>query len=118
MNELQRYANVKFGVAVESLAKGNKDIRERIFSAYLSFAPIRPEQYEDAELTKMHESLVRDLTKVAAKQDEGTLQATLATLSDDECGELVERIFAIYELVHDRKVIDDYEADRAVELDE
>lgn len=55
---------------------------------------------------------------MALKRDEGTVQATLATLPDDECGELAERIFAIFELIHDRKVIDEYEADRAVKLDE
>jgi hypothetical protein len=118
MNELQRYAEEKFSVAVDALATSSRDIRERIYSAYLSFAPIRPAEYEDAGLTEMHESLIRDLTKVEAKRDEGQVQATLATLSDDECEKIAERIFAIYELVHDRRVIDDYESDRAADLEE
>jgi hypothetical protein len=105
MNELQKYAEEKFSVAIESLATSNQDIRDRIYSAFLSFATIRPEEYEDAELTEMHESLVR------------RVQATLATLSDDHCSKLAERILAIYELLHARKAIDDYKFDRAAELE-
>jgi hypothetical protein len=112
MRSEEKYAEQKFCVAVDSMATSSKGIRERIMGAFLSFSPIRAEQFEDSELQKRFAEIHEALTKVEPVGDEGSVRATLNSATDQECERIAKMIVEFHEIVHDRLVIWNYEFDK------
>jgi hypothetical protein len=48
------------------------------------------------ELHGKLEAIIHDLTKTQAQENEGTIRATLRTISDEEHSKLARRIFSLY----------------------
>jgi len=102
-----------FSQAVESLI-GAADIRVRIKSAYLDFSPILVDEVP-SDLGEKYNALLRDLTRMDGAG--GKVEATLRAMDDAQCELLAMRIFELYELIHEMTTLDDYDADRASDLE-
>jgi hypothetical protein len=92
-NHRLTYANEKFQQAIYQLAVGSGPIKERVRLAYLYVLRAWPFEGLSEELAARALALHDALTKVDAEGDEGKLAATLATMSDDEAGEVAREIY-------------------------
>jgi hypothetical protein len=93
------YAREKFWTAIHGLATGSSRIQARLESAALCLHTLRPEDLPGT-LSTDFANLWRDLTKVKAHGDEGTIAATTRQMSDEQAGELAGRIVSIYTNLH------------------
>jgi hypothetical protein len=111
MKSEEKYAEEKFCVAVDAMATSSEGIRERLRGAYLSFSPIRAEQFEDEDLPRRFAEILDALTKVEPVGGEGSVWTTLRSATDQECERIAKMIVEFHEIVHDRLVWD-YEFDK------
>jgi hypothetical protein len=114
MDAEERYAEEKFSIAVDSLATNPEGIRIRIHSAFLSFAPITADSFADPDLRRLYEALMAQLTSTPAQGSEGSVNASLAKMSDDECVKVAETILNIYDILREKRAEEDYSPDETV----
>lgn len=112
MQSVEKYAEEKFCVSVDAMATSARGIRDRLHGAFLSFAPIRADEFEDEELRNRFAAIHDAMTKVDAVAGEGSVRATLNAATDDECERIAKMIVEFHEIVHDRLVIWNYEFDK------
>lgn len=93
------YAREKLHLAVNTLSTGTADIKTRLRDAYISC--LLPLEAEDlpANLQPELEAIQEEIDRIPAQGDEGSVQATLNTMSDDQCAEMAQKIFSLYEAV-------------------
>jgi hypothetical protein len=96
MSDPFHYTREKLYQATDCLVRGTRSIQERLESAAIYL--IRLEAIKDfpPDLQGEFEEIMHELTKVSAKGDEGTLQATLRETGDMDASKLAERIFSLY----------------------
>lgn len=95
------YGREKLWQAVDCLVSGTGSIQERLESAALYLIRLEPNNDEmPKELHLELEAILLDLTKMAAKGDEGKISATLRFMSDEEGSKLAGRIFSLYVHLH------------------
>ena len=82
----------KFAAAVDSMAVSPLSLRDRVFSAFLSFHSVQTQDLPDARAADLYEKLLADLNRFPAVGDEGNVQATLTRLSEEELGEVAQQI--------------------------
>jgi len=90
------YAIEKLGDTIDSLAVGKGRIKERLLAAYIRSlihvdVKALPEEAQDMLL-----QVKAELTRVKPIGDEGSVKATLDTMSEDQAVELVNKILGIY----------------------
>lgn len=85
----------KLYIATHALATGRGSLKERLHSAYLSFAHLGPEDFPE-ELQNDFAALEEQMTRVEARADEGTVAATLQAIDDDEAAEIAGKIVDLY----------------------
>jgi len=95
------YANEKFYTAVDALCGGGP-LRQRIFSAYMSFHTISHHPFDNKDLQTKFDEIMRRLTVVKdGDEDKGYVQNTLDKMSDRDAEEvsslIVELAFNIQE---------------------
>ncbi len=90
----QDYAREKMLVAVQQMATSSLSLRERLFNAYLSFHTLSPEdlaQDIQPDLSWVLESLTQ-----MPDQGEGSVWATLKSMTDNQHVAVADRIFGIF----------------------
>jgi len=91
------YPYEKFSSAVSTLATSARDIRSRLYSAALSLITLQSKDFADhPEIMRGFDELFRELTSVEAIANEGQIQATLATKSDDEAAAIASKIVDLF----------------------
>jgi hypothetical protein len=91
------YAKEKMGVAVRALATSQKNIRERIWTAYLSFHTLKEDDFPE-ELREDWNFIETHLTREEPTKDErgevtiGRVQNSLAKMNGELCEEIAEKI--------------------------
>jgi hypothetical protein len=91
------YADEKFSVAVRTLAISEEPMRQRIRDAYRSFTAVGPEDFpEGSSVRADYVALMARMTWAEDKTGQGTIPATLAVISDDECRRLADLICDIH----------------------
>ncbi len=90
------YAKEKLHVAVRTLAVSTDDIQNRLADAYSSSLSLIGKDDLPADLQEELTAIHQQITRVPAKGDEGTIRATVNTMSDDECLDLADKIFDMY----------------------
>jgi hypothetical protein len=94
------YAKEKFGVAVNALAVGTGDIRDRIWDAFLSFHTLSEKDFSD-ELQEDWDFIYTRLTKEEPTVEDngyvttGKVQNTLRKLDIDTCVEIAQKIYEL-----------------------
>jgi len=90
------YAWEKFFSAVDYAASSCASVQERLASAYIfNIIHVRSEDVP-AELWKRIEKLTAAVTKVPARGDEGTVQATTSQMSSDDASKWLSEIVSIF----------------------
>lgn len=91
------YAREKLHLATIALVSGERDLKDRLEAAALTIHSIRPKDDLPEDLSSEFESLWNDLTFHPAEiEGEGTIQATIRTMTLLEARETAERIFGLY----------------------
>ena len=86
------YAREKFYNAIETLA-GPSEQRKRLFDAFVfSLIHVNPERDLPERMRQEFSDFCKQLTRIPAQADEGTAEATIKTMSDEEVAEAVSRI--------------------------
>lgn len=99
------YAREKFGVAVNEMATGTGDIRDRIWHAYLSFHPLTEKDFSD-ELKDDWNQIYQSLTKEEPSYNDkgevtiGKVQNTLNKMDTESCVELAQLICDLNSKLH------------------
>lgn len=92
------YPYEKFSIAVSGMASSAASIQRRLESAYMSFHPVRAEDFKDPEMRETYEEIMAGLTKVKDPV-KGHVPATLALMPDAEAeriaGLIVDLFFSI-----------------------
>lgn len=92
------YAWEKLRVAIETLAGGQRDLRERIYDAYISaLMKLTPEDFPKGLGREFAYLLDRLTREEPVKQDEGKVMATLNSMNEVELSSIVEKIVSIYD---------------------
>jgi hypothetical protein len=95
------YPHEKFLVAVDAMATMQGSLRERVEAAWMSFHPLREENFE-GELKSKFTELTGALTKlgpIIAPDGEvrvGSVHNTLENLSDDDVRKIADMIFSMF----------------------
>lgn len=93
------YAGAKLAGALSDLA-GHGTQRERLGRAYAQhLSGLSVEQDVPWWFREEFANFEADLTRVGAKDDEGTIQATLDDIDDAEVEELVQRVINMYDRI-------------------
>jgi hypothetical protein len=87
-----RYPLEKFAEAVDYMATSDKSLRERIFGACMTFRHLQPTQMPDRKSAQMYKKLRTDITRFPAVGSEGTIQATIGRLTEDELRDVSQQI--------------------------
>jgi DNA-binding transcriptional regulator GbsR (MarR family) len=90
------YVREKLGCAVDCLDVENQGIKTRLFNAFMAFHTLRPNYFIEIEQQKFRD-LVNELTEVESKGDEGDLQATINTMTNEKAEALAQRIRELYD---------------------
>ena len=84
------YAKEKMGVAVWILATSPGRIKERLFGSAIEVCIVE-DAMPPAYLSE-YESIVRSLNSQPAQAEEGTINATLAVMDEDQAVDIAKRI--------------------------
>jgi len=106
MNRLS-YAREKLSVGIISLIKGSNPIQERLFGAYMSFHPLRVDDFPE-DLQGDYRDIMDLLTKAKPKGDEGSVKATLNQMTEEEANIIAEKLFNLCFQVIERGAKRDY----------
>lgn len=93
----------KLFIAIESLATGKDSIQQRLFDACFPDILLFRVDYFPANLQQRWEDIKAGIIWKPAKGDEGSLQATIFAMSEDEAVSIAKKICAFYELLEDQK---------------
>lgn len=92
------YGWEKLFSAMLGLATGNEPIQQRLVNATAyALIHIRPEDDLPETSRDRFQNLLRELTEVEAKGDEGRIAATINKLSDDDASHYAKEILSIYD---------------------
>lgn len=94
------YAKEKLHVAVSTLSTGTADIQTRLADAYISSVIRIRDEDLPPDLRRDLKAITKAITRVPAKGDEGSVRATVDTMSDNQCSELAAEIFELHEAVN------------------
>lgn len=93
------YAYEKLFLTVDILATGKDRIKERLLDAVISqfecLSPGKETNFLPPELQKKYDEIMNSLTKVEAIADEGTLNATISKLNEDEAQHYAKEIVSM-----------------------
>lgn len=103
MNEDEIYGHERLNTAVHSLVIGTGGIRDRLRSAIVGLFPLRAEKFADRDLRDKYQSILRRTKIVDIAGLEGTIQASLAKLSDDDCQEIAGSILDLANILRHRR---------------
>ncbi|MEA5617900.1 hypothetical protein VB711_08620 [Cronbergia sp. UHCC 0137] len=94
------YTREKLYSAVEILASSNESIQDRLHSAYIN-ALIRLHEPNDfpEELREEFNEINKRLTEIQATSNEGSVQATTTKMSEEEAGNVAEKIVTLYDQI-------------------
>jgi hypothetical protein len=99
------YANEKYSTAVDIMATGQADLRERLLDAYISQArrviPILPGDGPEMTqgLADRIEKFDRRLTSTTPLGDEGSYRASVDAMTEQEVQEAAEELVAIHHYI-------------------
>lgn len=107
MGELDNYHREKFGNAVHTLAESLGDIRSRVLNATIALITVNPGQFSDKVLGDKYAAL---FARMSSKQEkvpgEGTIQATLREMSDEDVVACAREIVDIHnEMLYQAKPV-------------
>ena len=103
MDAEEQYAYETINGAVETLATGIGGIRERLYDAYLVFHTLQVSALEDKEVKFLFDRIMSGLTIVdIAPREQGTIQASLAKMSDDECVRIADDIWKLCDVLGEK----------------
>lgn len=92
------YAWEKFHVAIGSLT-GARSQRARLVGAYAySLIHLKPDDLPK-EIREQFRQFQHDMTRVPAKGDEGSIQATVDAMDDEEVQRMVDAIVSMHDTV-------------------
>jgi len=89
------YVREKLANAVDALATGDGSLQQRLLSAALATATLRPADFVDDESSAEFAAIREMLTRHEPRAGEGRIRATLARLSDDEARSLAQVFFEL-----------------------
>lgn len=89
------YVREKLAQANLALATGTGSARERLRSAAIAIVSLSPEQFVDDESRTRFSGLMDTLTARKAAAQEGTLEATIGRLSDEQVQAALEQIWQL-----------------------
>ena len=98
------YALEKLNATVTSLAEGEGPLRQRLLNAYTSQGdrtPVVDGGTHAPDLADRIRALHKQLTRIPAAADEGTIEATVMAVTDDEIRQVVHEIIDLKALVND-----------------
>lgn len=102
------YVWEKFYVAVQALAGGQGNIKERLLDAYISaLIRLKPDDLPK-EMQQEFSMLQEELTKAEPIGNEGKLRATINSISSDRAAEIAEKIVGMYDKIAKRNPLKDY----------
>jgi len=90
------YAYEKFSIAIRGMASSPQNIKDRIRNAHLHFHTLKSDDLPQDSRLK-YENLTTKLTSVRAKENEGSVRASLDAMSDNEAEELARVIVDLYD---------------------
>ena len=90
------YAIEKLGDTIDSLAVGKGRIKERLLAAYIRSLLLVDVKALPEEAQDMLLQVKAELTSVKPVGDDGSVKATLDTMSEDQAVELAKKILGIY----------------------
>jgi len=94
------YAHQKFSAAVESMAESPESIQRRIAAAYLDqLHVINPDDLPD-EVRMDFNIMVEQLTAVEPSGNEGSVNASVANMSDDDAVAIARKIVHIHDVLN------------------
>ena len=94
MDHRLHYAREKFGIALNSLATSANSLQARLQSAYMSFHPIREDDFANSEMRATYAEIIARLTAVKdGPETNGYLRNTLDQMSDAEAEGIAELIY-------------------------
>ena len=103
MEKFNHYPVEKFYQAVYALATGPKDVRSRLYDAYLCFHPVQADDLP-LELRKDYEWILKKLTKHEPMVQpwngeifKGSVEVSLSRIKNKTGVEIAKRIVALYE---------------------
>jgi hypothetical protein len=103
MDAEEQYAYEKMRNAVDTLATGAGAIRVRLHDAFLGFHTLTVTKFADPELKELFATIMKGLRIVdIAPAEQGTVQASLQKMSDDDCVEIAENIWRMYSLLNEK----------------
>jgi len=93
------YRCEKLRLAVFALV-GTGTVQERLRNASLvNFLVLEPDDFPEQHLKQRFSDIYKGLTSVPAIADEGSMEATISRMSDEEAKEYAQRIFYLYDEV-------------------
>jgi hypothetical protein len=93
------YVAEKFHVAVHCLVS-DKPLQQRVYNAYMSFHPIKVEDFKnESELQEAYKQIMDSLTVVEGAPGEGRVPATIKQMSDSDAAKLIDSILSFTFLV-------------------
>jgi hypothetical protein len=93
------YGWEKLHTAVHSLAGSANQSERLVNAAAYSLLNINPKNDLPEEMREDFETLIRELTAVEAKGDEGKLRATINSFSEVELNHSIEKIIGLYDSI-------------------
>lgn len=89
------YEHGRFSVAIDALATGKGDLRERLYNAIISgLQPLKEDDVPE-DLRQQLTELQETYSLPGAIGDEGRIKATLDSMDDDQLGELARKIVSL-----------------------
>jgi hypothetical protein len=86
-------ASSQYKKVVDTLAAGRSDIRARIRDAAIPILiMLRRGEFNDDEGWNEHSEIMRAIKSEQASGSEGTIVATLKTMTDEQCSEIASRL--------------------------
>ena len=91
------YAETKLSIAVATLATSRAPIRERLRDAFVECIAVLEDDLPERARPSLEAFRTRATWSEATKGDEGTLEATLRAISDDEAHKLARLLVDAYQ---------------------
>lgn len=89
------YPYEKFSSALEALATSSATLQRRLEVAYLTFNPVKEDDFDDDEMRSAYREIMESLTKIK-DPGRGYVPATLAQMNDEEAEAVAEKIYDLF----------------------
>jgi hypothetical protein len=99
------YAREKFANAVYWLTTAPHSLPDRLLGALVEFIPIEPDLDLPENMRLEFVNLRRQVTRELAKENEGTIVATLEIMSVDEAVEIARKIYDLETRINNDLVV-------------